>query len=232
MMKDYGNGRDANMDIDCSSVRDEESLKSGKSSGSKHRNNEIGTKETKDVVCLRFVVFLVLFASVVSVGVTVFLTIRKEERSKFEEAYDSEVSKVFTSITTSLKTLVGSLDMFASIVVSHARDSNSTWPFVTIPDFPIRVSKQLSSGVGVALTMSVIVQPKNRLEWEEYALNNSFIVPQALRIMETDKNFYGRTDLEYRIEPTVVELTDSFRPVPYNTTYVYCSSQFRVGLVV
>jgi hypothetical protein len=221
MMKDYENSRRNNLDIDCNSVPDDGSVNSDtsmKSSRSKYRKSEIGTKETKDVVCLRFVVFLVLFVSALLVGIAVFVSIRKEERVKFEESYITEVSKLFESLTIASKNMIGSLDMLSTIVVSHARDSNSTWPFVTIPDFPNRISKQLSTGVGVALTMSVIVQPKDRLKWEEYAMNNSDIVPQALKIMETDKNYHGEVKWTYRNEPVVVEIAEVSRPIPYDTT--------------
>jgi hypothetical protein len=218
MTNDYENENghhNDNIDNDCNSVYDDDSCNSVKPT---RRNTEIGTKETKDVVCLRFVVFLVLFVSALSVAIIVFVTIRKEEKEKFRDTYSTEVTKLFESFTISLKNMVGSLDMLSTTVVSHARDSNSTWPFVTIPDFPNRVSKHLSTGAGVILTMSVIVEPNDRLKWEEYAMNNSDIVPKALHIMETDKNCYGEVNWTYRNEPVVVEVADTYRPIPYNTT--------------
>jgi hypothetical protein len=219
MSTDVENKGSCDVDQDSSSHHDDGSIK--QSSGIR-QDNSIGTKETKDVVCLRFLVFMVLFVSAVSVAVSVYLIIRNEERAKFKEAYNIEKEKIYETMSTALKSLVGSLDLLSTDIISYSHSSNSTWPFVTIPDFPNRVSKLLSNGVAITISLSCIIKPENRLKWEEYAMNNSDIVEKSLRLMETDKNFYGEPNWNHTIAPQIVTLRNMSEPIPYNTTYVQC----------
>jgi hypothetical protein len=205
--------------VDCSSVCDDNSVRSvDAASRDNVTTNAIGTKETKDVNRLRLAVLFVIFLSAVLVGFLVFFITRREEMTKFHEAFDAETLKIYTSIGDGLKRLVGSLDSFSTLAVSYARSTNSTWPFVTIPDFPNHASKMLSNGVGNTLIMSVIVTPANRLLWEQYSMNNSNIIPEALQLMATDKNYYGDTNRNYTLTPVVVNASVDFPPIPYDTT--------------
>jgi hypothetical protein len=216
MMNDSENSNHDKVEHDCSSVVDYNSVKSLKSSGGMV-SNAIGTRETKDVTRLRRVVLVVIFLSAIIVGVSVFVIILRQEKAKMDQAYDTETKKIFNSLTNGMQGLVGSLDLFSTLVVSHARSSNSKWPFVTIPDFPNHAEKLLANGVGNTLLMTVIVSPEDRLKWEQFALNKSNIVQSALRIMETDRNYYGNVNWNYSIPPMVLNVSD-FSPIPYDTT--------------
>jgi hypothetical protein len=219
MMSNYENDAHDNVnDEDCTSVGDDKSVNNTKSSGENVATNTIGTKESKDVARLRLVVLFVIFISAVAVAVSVYIIIRRQEMNKFDEAVISETEKIVNSVVDGMRHLIGSLDMFSTLVISHARNTNSKWPFVTVPDFPNHASKLLSNGVGNTLIMSVIVTPENRLQWEQYSVENSNIVQSALRIMETDKNYHGDINWNYTISPVIVNTSMGSPIIPYDTT--------------
>jgi hypothetical protein len=147
-----------------------------------------------DIVCLRFR----------------FLYHSAAREKKFKETFDTEKLKVYDSMARNLEKKVGSLDFFSTLVISQARNSKSTWPFVTVPDFPNRLSKLLSRGTAISLFMSVSVEPKHCVQWEQYASNKNIIVLESLQIMETDKNVYGSIDWNSTVVPVVVKVSDSF----------------------
>jgi hypothetical protein len=157
----------------------------------------IGTKETQDVYRSRVVVLIVLITSAVSVAITTFFLIQNAQQKAFRTSFNQNSIKVLQTIPSVLENSISSLDMMATAVVSHASSTNMTWPFVTIPDFPNRAAKALSSFFGVSLYFVVLVQPAERYQWEQYTADHRHIVNDTLRFMSKDKSFYGNATREY-----------------------------------
>jgi hypothetical protein len=112
-------------------------------------NVQIANAENNLVFWIRMIILAALVASTVSVACVVYFYTSDSEEEAFEKQFTSDSLKVFEAIGTSLDLTLGAADAFIVKVVSHARFSNSTWPFVTIPDFAVQAAKLLGSSAPV-----------------------------------------------------------------------------------
>jgi hypothetical protein len=175
----------------------------------------IAKNETKTVLRLKLVVLLVLVFSAVAVGTAVYIYTSGSEKSQFEQQFNDDSNKVLEAISSTIDKTLDSYDSLSVTLVSYARATNQTWPFVTLPDFAVRMSKLLPLSDAVAISVAPIVTPDKRLEWEAYALEHDSWVNESMAIQETWKNYYG--PVIYDWEPTRV-IHGDLGAVPYNET--------------
>jgi hypothetical protein len=108
------------------------------------------------------VVLLVLVLSAVGVALTVYFYLRKSEQESFRTEFEDNANEVIQGVGHTIDNLLGSFDSLAVLWVSYARATNQTWPFVTLPDFAVRMSKI----VPLSHTNIVpIVTPAVKLTW-------------------------------------------------------------------
>jgi hypothetical protein len=176
----------------------------------------IAQKETKVVGCLKIVVLLVLAISATIVATTVHSYLSHAEQAKFEAAFQDDASKIFQAIGTSLDKSFGLLDSLAVLYVSYAKMSNQTWPFVTMPDFAIRLAKILPLTDAIAVNVLPVVTPENRKKWEAYSVANDYWVNEGMAIQETWDGYYG--PVVYNGTKYGVIHSD-YGNLPYNVTY-------------
>jgi hypothetical protein len=60
------------------------------------------------------------------------------EQEQFSTTFQESSIKVMDSIGKAIYRSCGALDAFSTHLVSHARDTNQTWPFILYPDFALR----------------------------------------------------------------------------------------------
>ncbi len=72
--------------------------------------------------------------STVGVAVTVYRYVSTAEHTSFEGHFQDDSDKVLEAIGSTLELTLGSVDNFLVGMVSFARYTNATWPFVTVPD--------------------------------------------------------------------------------------------------
>lgn len=176
----------------------------------------IGKKETRQVQQIKLLTLLVLLLSMVGVAVGVFKYSSNSETKAFEEQFYDDANKILESVGTNFERALGSLDAFAANIASHARSTNQTWPFVTIPDYAIRAAKIRTGILSFGIFLNPVVTPDQRLQWEQYAFENNGWVNESLRLQEHDKNFYGPI-LYFTPE---MEVFGNNGKIPYNSTYV------------
>jgi hypothetical protein len=154
-------------------------------------DNDFSKKETKDVIRLKLLVFLILAASASTIAACVYRYISQSETSQFESKFVYDASKIFQSVGSSLDRTLGALDSLAVTMVSYARDENITWPFVTLPDFGVKMAKLLPLTDACLINVIPIVYPEKRKEWEEYSLLHQGWVNESVAIQETWEGYYG-----------------------------------------
>jgi H+/Cl- antiporter ClcA len=115
--------------------RDDQSLVSANTvAHDDHNKNEqftIAKAETKAVSWFRLAFFAFLGALMAIVGYFVYTYVSESEQAEFEDDFHADAFKVFESIGKSLDVTIGAVDAFVVSMVSFARYSNSSWPFVT-----------------------------------------------------------------------------------------------------
>ena len=156
----------------------------------------VGKDETKTIQKMRlFMVFVLIFA--VAGALATFFYLRHLEMTKFEGQFNQDATKVLASIGATLDFTLASLDALVVGMVSHAKDSNQTWPFVTIPDFGVRAGKVRRLTNGYVLNIYAYIEDGQRNQWENYTAHHNWWVEEGLDIQEKDAAYTGPIVRDY-----------------------------------
>jgi hypothetical protein len=146
----------------------------------------LAKNETRNVNCFRVIVAIVLILSTISMAMAVFYFVRNSELKQFESMFFADANKVLDGVGESIKSNLAAMDVFASMMVSIAKQSNQTFPFVTIPTFAIKASKLLSLCDGFSISTQPVVHADQRLQWEAYTSKQQWWVNETKKIQEID----------------------------------------------
>jgi hypothetical protein len=162
-------------------------------SGNKLLEGSIAVKESKAVRWIRAIATAVVVFCTLGVCLSVFFYMTNSEKDTFEYRFHSDSYKVLESIGSTFDRSMGSVDSFAVNMVSSAMESNQTWPFVTIANFPVKSSKILSLSKGMLFSMYHYVKDEERSLWNNYAITNDNWVLDSVEVQEKalNKTFFG-----------------------------------------
>ena len=183
--------------IPNASIRKENS----KGSGSLE-STAISHEETVDVHRFKILVLLVLFFVVVIVSPLVFAFITKTEQSQFEQKFQKDASKILEAVRMSIDNTLMPMDSLALALVAHARAQNDTWPFVTIPSYGARVAKMLPLADSIWISVLPIVNPADRVQWEDYSRSHDIWVEESFSIQDKWAHYYGPKNISLDREPS------------------------------
>ena len=148
--------------------------------------------ETKAVFWLKLGVIAVLVASALSVALSVFFYITNSEAESFEDSFLDSSSKVFDSIGRSVDLTLGVADSFVVGLVSFARYTNMEWPYVTLPDYAVRLAKIRPLANAAVISTYHVVQEEQKELWQNYSLANDDWVREALKVQASDDSYDGK----------------------------------------
>jgi hypothetical protein len=196
----------------------EEDRGSDESRAPSEKDDLIGKQETAIVTRLRLVLLFVLAVSAVGVASTVYVYLKSIEESAFHTQFKHDSVKILQTTANTIDSILGASDNLAVLSVSFARATNQTWPFVTLPDFPVRMAKIMPSTRTFNMNILPLVKPARRKEWEAYVLQHDDWVNETADVQRDFKNFNGV--YEYDTMPHNI-IHGDFDDIPYNETYVY-----------
>lgn len=182
-----------------------------------HIKHKIGYKETKDVLILRLISFSVLLLSTCLVAFCVNYYVRSNEYAKFKYQFKQNTHKVLESLNKKVDDTFASIDIFSSNIVAYVASTNQTWPYITIPNFPILAAKTRSISLGIFLETANLVAPDQRMDWEDFAWEHRQWVNESLIVQQTDENYYGPCIWNTTADPSIY---GDFGPIPYTEKYV------------
>lgn len=165
------------LDMVSSDGSDVESLQQTDAGGEQNDEDEqklvLARRETNHVRCLRTIVLLILITAAALCGAYVYLYTSADEAQNFEVVYRQYAQLIVDTVQRNAQHKLEAVGAIASLVQAHAINSNSTWPFVTVPFFEehVMVSKSLTDAYGVVLFP--IVEAENRVAWENYSVQHS-----------------------------------------------------------
>jgi hypothetical protein len=154
-------------------------------------NRNIVKKETQAVRRLKIVVLTILLLSAAVTATCVYVFVSKNEQEKCMEQFQSSAAKVLNAVSNSIDQTLIPMDALAVDLVSYARATNSPWPFVTLPEFGLRMSKSLPLTDAMMIQYLPLVQPQKRAEWEEYVSQNNAWVNETMKLQETWDGYNG-----------------------------------------
>jgi hypothetical protein len=159
----------------------------------KEKETPIATKESKAVRWIRIIAIAVIVSSTLGVALGVFYYMTNTEKKTFAYRFDSDSYKVLESIGSTFDRSLGSVDAFSVGLVSTAKQTNQTWPFVAISDYPARSSKTLLFSKGVQVSIFMYVTHAQRPAWNNYSNSHDGWVEESLGVQERalNKTFFG-----------------------------------------
>jgi hypothetical protein len=119
-------------------------------------------------------------------AIAIYYFVKSAEMTNFQNMFEADGNKVLDGVGESIKSNLGAMDAFASSMVSIAKQTNQTFPFVTIPKFAIKSSKLLTLCDGFALSTQPVVYAEKRLKYEAYTMENQEWVNDTKKIQELD----------------------------------------------
>jgi class 3 adenylate cyclase len=117
---------------------------------------------------------------IITVPVLIYLAARSAQTDAFENDYKSLSEQVVDAFESNVGSLLIGLDSVGVLATSHALDSNSTWPFVTLYDFDYVGASALALTDTPGISLNPFVKPDQREAWERYSLENIGWLLQAL----------------------------------------------------
>jgi len=139
---------------------------------------------------------------------------------------------VSDSIHDRAKALTDSLTVLGDIVTSYAMDTNSEWPFITLPRFEDRIASVRKSSTLEVLGLSPVVHTMQREEWEAYSLQEQGWIRESYltTLQESPINAENSNEtmtsadistLNFSISPTIsISAGDEFITHPTKGPYV------------
>jgi hypothetical protein len=118
----------------------------------------------------------------------------------------------------SLDQTFGAFDSVAVSMVSHAKFANMTWPFVSLPNFAVKMSKVLPLSDAFGLAVIPVVTPENREAWEEYSVMNDGWINESMAVQETWDGYSG--PIVYSSMKNE-KIHDDFNEIPANVRYFF-----------
>jgi len=190
----------------------------------------VDTKRNQVVARVRLVVFLVLLAVAVAVSFSVYHYTKNQELDAFENHFNDQATKVVQAFKFNAERRMEALEAFSTQITSYAISSNSTFPFVALPDFERHATHTLQLAEVVALLVFPIITAENRQKWEAYSRANQGWLVEGLALQQTsggDEEALGRLQGEFdkgnivedgTIDPSQYQITPVIYKVKPGTT--------------
>jgi hypothetical protein len=157
----------------------------------KSKEKALAKKETKTVRRLKVALLVLLAVFAVGVAVAVNFYVRNSEMAEFESNFKGRAVKVLATLGVNLDSTMQSADTFVTNIMSHARDTNQKWPFVTIPDFAVRGGKVLAESKAYVLNLYTWIEPDQRQGWQNYTSTHNQWVEDSIEIQAKSDHYTG-----------------------------------------
>lgn len=175
-------------DDDCSadSFRDEAEYKQ------KETNDAFAAQETANVKRLKLFLLSVLICATLTVSLGAYFYVDRTEHQEFEDQFHDGSRKVLSALGVGLETTMSGIDGFAVSIISQARDSNQTWPFVVVPDYAARAGRVRNTAHLLFLGLVTKVEIEELQLWHQFtAQTGRDWVDNALDVQENDPSYFG-----------------------------------------
>jgi nitrate reductase NapE component len=179
-------------------LHDQDECEGGGGKASENRRNKtveasIAVKESKAVRWIRFLAIAVVVFSTLGVALAVYYYMTNTEKETFQYRFKADSYKILESIGSTFDRTLGSIDSFAVGLVSTAKQSNQSFPFVVMSDFAVKSSKILTLSKGVLFTFFDYVTEEQRPLWNNYSVTHDGWIDESLDVQERalSKTYFG-----------------------------------------
>eukprot|EP00980_Cylindrotheca_fusiformis_P009545 scaffold2090_cov103-Cylindrotheca_fusiformis.AAC.11 len=181
---------------------------------------DVANREEKAVTRSKFLVFLVLLLVVSGAATATYVLMKQEQSNDFAVAFAGLASEVSTVARQRLDQIFSGLDAYSAFISSDVKaDANSSWPFVTIPDYSMK-SEKMSELFGFkrsAFLLASLVREDQKENWTSFVLESAPSWYQES--LDNEGNKFTVDEFMNVTVPFVHEynFTDNFNPIPTRT---------------
>ena len=131
-----------------------------------------GKEDTRMAFYFRILV-VALFVTLCALVPSIIYTVaHRNEVHSFESSFAALAEKVMDSVEYQLARKLSAIDSLRIAVTSFAAYTNTTWPFVTIPDYDLRGSGAQDLADTLMVAIHPLVMTDTRRLWQDYAVDN------------------------------------------------------------
>lgn len=157
-------------------------------------DKSLAKAETRVVNILRIAVLLVLVVAAALISSAAYLYTRDEEVDAFHAHFEGSVLEIAEAFHDTVERNIGAASALSTEITSYALESNSTFPFVTLPDFELKGSHlRQQSGSHIVHWLPLVTDDK-REDWEEYAYEKRVQIQESFQ-----RDGYYRTEQDMHL---------------------------------
>ena len=139
---------------------------------------------------------IVTFFLLTAVGVAAAFSVYRNHasrtaRERFVEKFRQDSASMLAMLGTAIDSTLASTDAFAVSMLSEARSTNQTWPYVTIGDYNVRATKLMRNAGAKFVTTYAVVEEEDREAWEEYASGHTGWIGESLAVQARNHRGYS-----------------------------------------
>lgn len=142
----------------------------------------LAKKETKAVKRLRYLIFFILTVVAVLASVGVYLYSRNTEIQQFYTDFDGQAQKLVSGFQGDSFRKLQAMESLSHSVTAYSLESKNEFPFVTMPNSAQHFESYLSLTNAASLMVQPIVGPRQRYDWETYAVNQQGWIEEDLQV--------------------------------------------------
>lgn len=158
----------------------------------------LARNESRAVFWLRIAVLGLLFCTAALVSSGVYWYATSDEQDEFEQAFAIHAQKILENLKDAFDQKAGAVGALACTItnthIMERRYGNLGFPFMTIPNFEVLANNVRVQADALAVVYAPLVSDEQRLEWEEYALENRGQVDVAF---DQDTSYRQEEDVLY-----------------------------------
>jgi hypothetical protein len=147
---------------------------------------------SRRILIVRILFSVVLVISTIGIAVAVYYFVREMETREFEYHFRSDADKITQSLGYAMRTTLASADVLATNFMAHKDATNSSFPFVSLPHFPLQVAKLKLLSRAYVSGAQFWVSDEQRDDWEAFAAEHGPLhVDEAWKLQAQDETFQG-----------------------------------------
>ena len=184
-------------------------------------DENLATKESKDLVKFRAFLVTILFWTTIGVGLGIWIYFTEDTEKEFDEVYMDQADDLFEEVESKFLVAFGAIDSFVLALSAQFSD----WPFVTVHKFPRQAEQLLELSCAFMVTNYYFVKEDQRQDWETYSAANDFWVEEGIqKDLAFQKNTLHQKDSS--IELTRGNATD----LETNSSFMVSTSYYFVNV--
>ncbi|CAB9518934.1 Receptor-type guanylate cyclase gcy [Seminavis robusta] len=156
-----------------------------------------------------FVIFLMFVnTSIVVIATSVYLD--NDAGREFERAFNNAAMTVADGVHHEMQGVTDSLQVLGETITSYCQDTNTQWPYVTLPNFEQRVTSIRKSSVLNIMGFLPLIDTEERTSWEGYSAENQIWIQDSYNaLLAARLAELAAQEASFSEEPTTTDINDN-----------------------